>query len=304
MLVGTILAVSLGEVVLRIVYRHDFVPPSHRNWRLRKVWDLQFGRLNALGFRDRERESYKREGVFRIVAIGDSLTYGVGVEDPDDRYTALLEQRLNQSGTHRVEVLNFAKRGWNVAEYTRAVETLTPAFAPDLILIGFFMNDVELDRSRRPTPLYLLPKPVHSVLLRASYLYALLYSRLDSLANRERYLAYRVTFTEVTSPDWQDFEPRWRRLLQMSRQQAEEVVVVILPLLAQLDDEHPFLSLYQRVEVLSRAEGAAVVQLFPSVAGEREEDLWVGFSDAHPNERAHRLFSDALATFLLARSRS
>jgi acyl-CoA thioesterase-1 len=57
---------------------------------------------------------------FRVVAFGDSLTAGLGL-DPREAYPALLEARLSAAG-HRVEVVNAGVSGDTTAGGVRRVE--------------------------------------------------------------------------------------------------------------------------------------------------------------------------------------
>jgi hypothetical protein len=61
-------------------------------------------RHNSLGFRDEEHVQEKPPGTFRIVALGDSFTYGVGVEFADT-YLVRLERLLNTRPGSRVEII-------------------------------------------------------------------------------------------------------------------------------------------------------------------------------------------------------
>src|ERR1041385_2285125 len=48
---------------------------------------------NHFGFREREFKTPKPPNTFRIMVLGDSLTWGVGIA-PEQRYTYLLERQL------------------------------------------------------------------------------------------------------------------------------------------------------------------------------------------------------------------
>ena len=56
-------------------------------------------RINSDGFRDKNYSIEKPNGVFRIVAIGDSLTFGFGVES-EESYPKVLEKNLNSKNRY------------------------------------------------------------------------------------------------------------------------------------------------------------------------------------------------------------
>ena len=97
---------------------------------------------NSLGFRGRDRPFEKPPGAFRIVGIGDSFTYGVGV-DYDATFLARLESALDARTARRVEAINLAiPRYWPEPE-TLVLEHYGLKFRPDLVLVGIAPNDVE-----------------------------------------------------------------------------------------------------------------------------------------------------------------
>ena len=49
---------------------------------------------------------------------------------------------------------------------------------------------------------------------------------------------------------------------------------------------------------LARANGLAVIDLAPAIAGLAPQKLWVMPDDAHPNAEAHRRFAQALSAVL------
>src|SRR4051794_370856 len=70
------------------------------------------GEINSLGLRGPEISATKADGVVRVVVIGDSYTFGLGVDETES-LPARLEARLNRDGTKRVEVLNLGTPGYN-----------------------------------------------------------------------------------------------------------------------------------------------------------------------------------------------
>jgi hypothetical protein len=68
------------------------------------------GRTNSHGFRDRERTFDRTSVAIRVLAIGDSQTYGAGASY-DETFSTLLEKRL-QGKEPRSEVINLGVSGW------------------------------------------------------------------------------------------------------------------------------------------------------------------------------------------------
>lgn len=100
-------------------------------------------RINRLGLRDpREYDLVKGRNTFRILLLGDSVTFGHG-SIYEHTYPYLLEQRLK---TWRPaidwQVWNAAVPGYNTSQELAHLQEVGPQFAPDLVIIGFFENDL------------------------------------------------------------------------------------------------------------------------------------------------------------------
>ena len=59
-------------------------------------WFALHTKLNSLGCRDKEWELAKPPGVRRIAFVGDSFTYGWGIENPAERFTGLIQALLDR----------------------------------------------------------------------------------------------------------------------------------------------------------------------------------------------------------------
>ena len=94
--------------------------------------------INALGLRDREIPP-KKPDTFRIIAIGDSYTYGWGVEI-EDTWLRRLEAQLRAAG-HRVETINLGKPGTGPPDYAQLAEKAIPLLRPDLVIVGMLMGN-------------------------------------------------------------------------------------------------------------------------------------------------------------------
>lgn len=100
------------------------------------LWTLD---SNARGFRGRELAGPKPPGVLRIVSIGDSSTYGWGVE-PGEVYTAQLQERLDAKAPGRFEVFNLGVPGHTSFQGRLLARRLRGA-SPDLVVCSYGSND-------------------------------------------------------------------------------------------------------------------------------------------------------------------
>jgi hypothetical protein len=96
---------------------------------------------NRFGLRDDDVESSdKPAGVFRILALGDSFTYGYAVERAD-LFVDLLENDLRAAG-RSVEVVNAGTEAWDTAQQAAWLEAHGDTWQPDLVLLLPYENDL------------------------------------------------------------------------------------------------------------------------------------------------------------------
>lgn len=96
--------------------------------------------LNSRGFNDVEHQLAKPAGVHRTIAIGDSFT--AGVVPYAEHFLTLLEQDLARD--RPTEILNMGIPGTEPKDYLSILVAEGLAFAPDEVLVGFYIgNDFE-----------------------------------------------------------------------------------------------------------------------------------------------------------------
>jgi lysophospholipase L1-like esterase len=97
--------------------------------------------INRYGMRDKERTVAKIPGTMRIATIGDSITYGYGIE-ADERFVHHIERTLAAKASTSVEVLNFGVPGYNIVQSVARLEVDGLQFDPDLVLLCLVDNDL------------------------------------------------------------------------------------------------------------------------------------------------------------------
>jgi lysophospholipase L1-like esterase len=101
---------------------------------------------NRFGFRERDFATPKPVEVYRVMVLGDSLTWGAGLAI-DERYTAIAETLLNKAlPKQRFEVLNFGIPGGPTTRERDLLQTLKQQVNPDLIVVAFCLNDPQPKR--------------------------------------------------------------------------------------------------------------------------------------------------------------
>lgn len=94
---------------------------------------------NALGYRDPDRGP--KGGAFRILALGDSFTFGWGVER-EDTFEARMERLHADAGTGPpLEVINAGVPGYNLYQSVLALEKKGWKVDPDIVLFGAFVQN-------------------------------------------------------------------------------------------------------------------------------------------------------------------
>jgi hypothetical protein len=127
---GLMVALAIGEIGVRIISPQrtgpvefaahpelgDIMFPNQKGRRtLPGVYDYTYSN-NSLGFRG-SREYGDRKSCCRIMVLGDSMTYGVGVND-DQTFASRLEKDLSASNGP-VEVINAGSAGKGTPRGTR-----------------------------------------------------------------------------------------------------------------------------------------------------------------------------------------
>ncbi|HWP64415.1 MAG TPA: SGNH/GDSL hydrolase family protein [Candidatus Limnocylindria bacterium] len=154
---GLLVAVVLAEVALRW-----FVPPRAgtdlaRLHELRPDKPWLYGmrpgvvvegrggvryEINSAGFRGAPPAPRKEAATLRIAVLGDSVTFGYGVNQEDTFSTLLAERLARDVPARRIEVLNLGVSGYNPYTEAALFADLGPTLAPDVVLVQFCINDL------------------------------------------------------------------------------------------------------------------------------------------------------------------
>jgi lysophospholipase L1-like esterase len=315
-----VFAVLLGcvamEVALRVIFAHslDF---SMEMWKYavklkRPVAnpDLSFVHapnrsaflmgvpvaINSEGLRDREFSLEKPVGVYRVMMLGDSTTFGWGVKE-EDTAAKFLERKLNANlpaGYHRAEVMNTGVGNYDTVQEVTYYETIGWKYHPDLVVLVFFINDPE-------------PVPIEKkgLLVDRSYLIAFATNRIDGVMRhagvRPDWKTYYASLYNDDRPGFQACKKALVSLANSTQSHDAKLLVAILPELHQINnDSYPFKAAHRKIKDVMAAENVPVLELIDGLKDHgAEETLWVTALDDHPNAKANNLISDQLEQWIL-----
>lgn len=92
--------------------------------------------INSRGLRDSEHRFQKPAGQYRVVVLGDSITFGYGGVEQHDVFTEILEQRLPG-----VEFINLGVPCFSTDQEYLYLKEYGLRYNPDLVLLSMYQDD-------------------------------------------------------------------------------------------------------------------------------------------------------------------
>ena len=229
---------------------------------------------------------------FRIMVVGDSLTYGEGI-DGSWTYPAQLERLV--AAEARVEVLNLGVRGHASQDILNLVRRFVPELKPDLVVYGVCLNDFLESGAQVPGPPSLLPTKLTKILTRRTRVSRLLDERSGAL---KRSLGlWHDFYSQILA----DFDAGRRRFGDdVAAMNAFVTGSSLPPMIAMILDQAP------RVEGPGRQLAIAAEQQLQEAGIQivESEDFYRRYDgqsfrvsrwEGHPNEAAHAIWASQLA---------
>ena len=257
-----------------------------------KRWKLAYATLNSLYCRDREWAEHKPPGTYRIAFVGDSFTYGWGIDDPRDRFTNLLQARFTAESPQPVEVMNVAWAGWDTGDQLAFVRDHLGPYDVDEIVLCYLPNDLE---RLIPTPADCDPRTAPETYyfdVRSSFLLDWIFHRVivPRLLQKYRYLDW-------LADGYADPQVLRRQtaviaeLTSLCRERGIKLRVVLFPFILGESERYDAVAVHARVAEALAQNDVPVLDLLPVVRKHDPRRLILGRHDPHPNEDAHRLFA-------------
>ncbi len=262
-------------------------------------WTARHVVFNTYGYRDRDFFVKKKPGVFRIGVVGDSLTMGYGIKNVNQRFSDILEKKLNNSGI-KAEVYNLGVAGLDTcSEITQFEKVKQLNF--DLIVWEYFLNDVEPCTDSAGAKILVNQKvkinPVIDFVRKQSFFFDFVYWRYSN--------AYLKTYAQLRTADLSQYKNQqvlknhlsdiatFSKNLQDDTS-THKVIVMIFPFLIFLDNNYPAKDIHKMLAAKFQEQNDSVIDLLPYLLDKNKRNLMVNRFDSHPNEYVHDLAASLL----------
>lgn len=331
---GTLVGLLAGEVAIRTLASgrqatelrglHRFRPELPWLYELRPGAEGRLDetgtalyRINADGLRDALHARSKPPGRFRIVVVGDSISFGYGVEEAE-AYPQLLERELSRLAGTPIEVVNLGVGGYNAYNEVELLRGVGTGYEPDLVLVQFCINDlndptVHFDAQTRlalsTIPDRAFPDPSRrrgSRHVRSRTLHWCRVSKLCAAA-QDLWLALRAPefderalrdatelIEDTDRPEWRWLEERYREMEEVAEDAGASLWILAFPYRSQLTGSgaHP---VQRRLEDLGRRNDWPVIDPLPAFRAARTPGFPLFMDWWHPTAAGHRVAANVTA---------
>ncbi|MBN1826098.1 MAG: SGNH/GDSL hydrolase family protein [Candidatus Eisenbacteria bacterium] len=264
-------------------------------YELRRTGDLP-GSTNPLGIRDTVDILDKPRGTRRIVCLGDSFTYGLGV-GVTECYAKRLEHHLG--GVPRGwQVLNLGVGGYCSRDEACVFLHKIPLFDPDLVIVGYALNDPDTENTGG----------LHNFFRHHPASHRLHLFRLGKGALRRigkwRWGGY-IPYMHRDEHYWGSVREAFRVMGDCAARRELPVLLVIFPVPPRGDRDcwqsYPYEWVHEQVRDEGLKNAFDVIDLLPVFRAHSGDSLRLSAADAHPSPYAHDLAGERIARTVLER---
>ncbi len=279
--------------------------------------------VNDDGLRDPRPSIAPRSDEPRILFLGDSVTFGYGV-DQADAFPARTGQILESRG-FKVDVVNAAVPSYNTEQEVEYFLRHGHELNPDIVVVGFHWNDIN---SKQGTTVNSNGRLITNAAAaansgsdsvwetevgygmrnllkssRALYAAKIAIAALRSSPSGNQRLRDDVLSgadSERISAGWRQVDQSFGRLAEAASRDGFSAIVVIFPIPTAMSSAFPDAKYQDVVRSIATTHGLQVLDLEERfrAAYDGHESLYIPYDADHPNEVGHAVAADSLAGFL------
>ncbi len=267
---------------------------------------------NSMGFRDDRELPEDKNGEFRILLLGDSMTVGLGVS-LQQTYGQQLEKLLGQQ-KKPVRVINAAVGSYSTWQEVNLLKEKGVQVQADIVLLAFYWNDLYI----KPVPLVPLPDNMSGEQHDAALKYLRLLKRsalLLFLRERFQILLFKIspsfdwtlqeeiyngTHSPYLEQAYTEVGTSLEEFGSLARQHGFVPIVLILPIPGQVRQLDAPKHMQERIGEMAEKAGLHTLDVLPSLqrAYAANSDLFIPWDNTHFSPRGHYLVAVALQHYL------
>jgi GDSL-like Lipase/Acylhydrolase family len=255
-----------------------------------RVWFERYWQVNSMGFRDPEWDFKNTQKKKSLLLIGDSFVAGHGIKDTQNRFGDLIQQHLG----NKWSVYNLGLNGADT-QTEDSVLTLIPPASEELVLICWYVNDIEDRALTSGIQANYLGKHVSPIsLTQGSYLFNFitsLYPDPEEGIQGLHFLHQAFATPEVRQLHLNDLS----QLSQNAKNRGAKVAVILFPMILNISGSEFALN---PIKNHLASSGIQFLDLSEAFSKYEANALIVNSSDSHPNQLGNEIAADAILQFL------
>ncbi len=251
----------------------------------------------------------KPSDAYRILFLGDSFTYGVGLTSESETFVKRIVARLNErqtgSSSTTYEAFNGGIPGSLTPQWVLLCDELLDAYDPDLVVAVFFLRDGltgitsigQINQIRDGMRRY----AKDSFLFRHSSTYRFFRAQRTQTVLAGMYLSQLQHGYLGDAEQTRQWRQAQADLLAIKRRALEvdaRFAIVVFPVLFDLTPKYPLKDVCNEIVRFAEADEIPALSLLPAFMGRDAELLWVSPFNQHPNATGHAIAADGMIPFV------
>lgn len=258
-LIAVIVIILVLEIICRIVLKdkrqeykppftydkesfYSFIPNISMDYYGTKI------NINSFGFRGKEFDVKKDGNVYRILCLGDSVTFGIRLPR-EQTFSFLLGEGLNKNNREGIhyEVLNGGVPGYNTLQEYKLLRAKGERVNPDLVILNVVLNDIVMKRRTYLIKRCLASSALFNLLERKHVQMKRLFLKKKfklKQGEEEQEFAnfYNLEYNdslEISGPESREWEKQLADIKKYCEKIQSKLLVVVFPLAPQVEEGVP-----------------------------------------------------------------